>query len=332
MLLIAGCGAGGGYGSGGGGGSGGGASSPVPIYILVGGASAPSGAYVYLDNGVGRLDSGEVFIMARNALLANSQYRVDYSIVAGGTTFTGTWSFTTGSGNETAQTATVLAEINRYRADAGEPAIVANSALDLSATRHAGYQAETDAISHNESDTTKVFYVNTDFYRRISIANGGTASSNSWPGTSTDTVYETIATKGDAGAAVSLWNTVYHRIPMMRRHTTLLGNGDRSDAMADSRYTGAVVPPFVGPGTANQQYETIDYSANSALAQIASHWPPDGATGIGLSFDSDTESPDPLSTVNGNGTPSDGVVGTPLHLVLPTTASFASLTISLTKL
>ena len=39
-----------------------------------------------------------------------------------------------------------------------------------------------------------------------------------------------------------------------------------------------------------------------------------------------------MSASNGNGTPDDNAVGTPIHIILPTTGGITALTVSLTAL
>jgi hypothetical protein len=327
LVAISGC-----FGGGGGGdssndsGSGVEAGS-VPLYVLIGGSSKPTGvgSSVFLDNGNARLDPGELFILPRNPLEDGATYRVSVEATVGGTNFDHTWHFTT-TATPSPATGSVRAELNNFRAQAGSPAVAAHAALTEAATLHAGYQCEVDAITHGEADNSAEFFVHNDFFSRISIANGGTANSDSWPGGS-DIVYETIATNGDEEAVMLLWNTVYHRLPMMRRHTTLVGSGDRSDAFAHARNSPQVI-------AANDIFDfmTLDYCADSSIAQIAGHWPSDDMTGAPNEFDSDDESPDPVDSGNANGTPDDDAVGTPIHVVVPSTGDFTFLTVSVRKL
>jgi hypothetical protein len=313
--------------------------TPVAAYVLIGGASKPAVTDLYLDS---RLDAGEIFIMAKNPLTVSRTYQVTYDVTIGGTQYTGQWSFTTGTLSVGATTqVTPLAELNRYRTEAGVPVVTSNANLTTAARRHSGYQCERGLITHTElvnnslpfnsgtnpGDTSADMYIHYNFASRISLANGGTAGSNSWPGTGITTAYETIATNGGVSAVAGLWDTVYHRLPMMRRHTQLIGEAQRTDTGSDSLYLAATPAPYDwSTGTA---YETIDYTADGR-AQIQSMWPASGAVNIGTTFNTDTEGPDPVSSGNSNGTPDDTTVGTPIHIILPSTGNITALSVVLT--
>jgi uncharacterized protein YkwD len=340
--LLAGCGGGGnttapaGGGAGGGGTIGsGGAGSPVPVYILIGGnpsATVPAGADIFLDQEIpndpvkgNRLRPGEIYIMAQGALLAGTTYTVAITANTTAETLTRTWSFTTGPDATPPNfSGTVIGELNALRGQSGASTLTANANYSVAAQRHAGYQCETSAISHNESNSSAQFFVNTDFFRRISIANGGTASSNSW-GTLINTVYEDIATTAGVAAVDQLWNTVYHRIPMMRQEVSFIGNGDRSNAFTDSRNSPQVI---ASSGTG---FQTIEFAAISSTPRTLAYWPTDNQTRIATSFNSNTESPDPFSTGNPNGAPNVGVVGPPITIIFPTSQDFTGVTVTLTQ-
>ncbi len=340
--VLAGCGGGGTNttpSSGAGGGVGGGgvgtpSGTVVPSYVLVGGsqsATKPPGADVFLDQAIpntargNRLRPGEIYIMAKGALLASTNYTVAISATTAVETFSRSWSFTTGlNSNPPNFAATVLGELNALRGQSGASTLSANANYSVAAQRHAGYQCETSAITHNEPTGSAQFFVNTDFFRRISVANGGTASSNTW-GTLIDTVYEDIATTAGVAAVDQLWNTVYHRIPMMRQEVSFIGNGDRSNAFTDSRNSPQVI---AASGTG---FQTIEFAAVSSTPVTLAYWPTDNQTGIATDFDSDTESPDPFSTGNGNGAPNVGVVGPPITIIFPTTQDFTTVTVTLSQ-
>jgi uncharacterized protein YkwD len=326
LVLLAACGGGGDDAAAGGGGGGGGGGSTaiggtgLALHVLVGGTSKPTATDLYLDS---RLAAGEIFVMPKAALGASTTYSVSVvASTASGEKFNHTWSFTTAAGAVTAGVgATVLSELNAYRsASVNLPAVTSDSGYATAATKHAGYQCETNAINHNEPDNTKLLYVNTDFWRRISLAKGGTASSNTW-GTGIDTVFEDIASTGGADAVPQLWNTVYHRVPMMRRQVSIIGNGDRTAAAA---LPGSDVS---GTGTG---YQTIDFGGVSGTAVMTSYWPHDGTTNVFQSFNTDQETPDPVGLSNTNGTPTAVTVGPPIHVLLPTTEDFTALTITVT--
>ncbi len=276
----------------------GGSGSPVPVYILVGGSSVPAVADVYRDlQGVG---GGEIFVMSKTPLAISTPYEFAYAVTAGGTEYTGSFRFTTGTTAGMAPRAgSVLGEINLYRSDSGyanADLLASGDGYTIAARRHAGYQKEPDSfITHSEPDNTKVFFMNNSFSSRISIAHGGTAGSNNWGGS--NTVYEIIASNGGIAAIPFLWNTVYHRVPMMRRHTRRAGNGDSADAVVDTLYVNANPKPYVitDPGA----FQTVNLGGTSSFAQTLATWPGPNQTGIGTTFNTNSELPDPLSPANG---------------------------------
>ena len=152
----------------------------------------------------------------------------------------------------------------------------------------------------------------------------------------------TFATNSGSAAVVFLWNTVYHRLPMMRHDMTYFGAGSRADAESDSIYTNTmpgVAKPFTpGNPATNAQYLTIDWTRVSSALTGPKFWPANGLGGVNLAFDTNTEVPDPIGTANeggnaawNNGTPEAGVVGVPLHVSLPTTGNITAISVTLTK-
>lgn len=354
VVLLSGCGGGagdttpaggggmppGGVGGGGGGGS---AGSPIPIYILVGGHKpsganpvnpVPPGSDVFLDGlniADDRLRPGEVYVMAKSRLAANAHFTVTVAATTiGSESFSGSIRFSTGSSsNPVALTTTsALDELNALRAQSRAAPVSFNAPYKVAAQRHAGYQCETGAITHNEPGTSARFFVNNDFFRRICLALGKPASAPETDpdayGVGVTTVYEDIATTAGIAAIDQLWNTVYHRIPMMRSEVASIGNGDRSDAFADARNRPQVI---AATGTG---FQTIEFAGYGAM-QTLSFWPPDGATGVATAFSTDSESPDPVSSANGNGTGDADVVGPPLTVLFPTSHDFATISVTLTQ-
>lgn len=343
--------------AGGGTGGTGGSASPVPIYILVGGGTNPGVTDVYRDS---QLEAGQVFIMAKDPLQANSTYTVTYSITAGGTVFTSpTWSFQTGASNDPPNPGgTVLDVVNLRRTQTAVP-IVQNSptVLAVAARRHAGYQCEDqarrwlgegDAITHGEPFTAYDFYIHSNSGARVHLANGGAAlpdplpgpTAFSWPHAATH-AYETIATSSGPQAAAFLWNSVYHRIPMMRHDVTHLGEGDRVEAEDDDIYKDLleINRPFVSGNTATDaQYQTINWTRANAAQSGVRFWPAHNQIGLNLRFSTNREIPDPVGTYGeggnaawNNGTPEDDLVGLPLHISLPTTGDITSISVTLTR-
>lgn len=291
----------------------------VPLYVLAGGTSAPDITDLYLDSA--NLEKGELFIVPKDPLLASSVYSVNVTVIAGGVTFTSTpWSFTTAAGATAPATGTVLDEINTFRAQAGVPILTVDADLTEAAVGHSGYQSEKDTLTEGEADATAAFFVANTVEARIVAARGAALAANVF-------AEEVVATNSGPQAVDGLWNTVYNRLPMMRVQTLVMGRGERSDAFTDPRNT-----PQVFPAVAANQYETIDFLANSSIAQTASFWPANGQIGVPTSFDSDAETPDPIDNGNANGTPDDGLVGVPIHIVFPTSANFTSVTVTVTKI
>jgi len=219
-----------------------------------------------------------------------------------------------------------VADLNALRAQCGGTALATVSYLTplvISALKHAGWQAQYDAknggahLNHQEPDATLSLYINNTFYVRIEIANGGVDIPN-WASYDED-----IASMAGTPAMDSLWNTVYHRLAMMRTQVTSVGYGDM--ALARSDYPSAGIPatdPWGNSPTGNG-YATLDFTGYATPAISPSYWPSNGLTGVPKAFDTTTESPDPL--------PSGPLttVGPPLHLVAPTLDNFTSITVSL---
>jgi uncharacterized protein YkwD len=296
----------------------------LALYVLAGGTSVPDIDDLFED---GDLDPGEIFIVPKDPLDAGALYQVDLTADAGGVSYAATWTFTTAVAAPAPATASVIDEVNNFRTQAGGmPSLSANAAMAQAAILHSGYQCEKDTITHNETDSGATFFVHTNFFSRISIANGGTAISNTWPGGS-DVVYEIIASNDGTDAVLGLWNTVYHRLPMMRRHTTLMGEGDRGEAAVHV----VNVPPVI-VAIDDPDFQTIELAGDSSIAQTTAFWPADGQIGVATSFASNTESPDPVDSGNANGTPDDNLVGVPIHFVAPTTADFTAIVVTVTKL
>jgi len=301
------------------GGTSGPAGTGLATWILIGGSTKPSYSNVYLDP---ELNSGEIFILPQSPLNSNTSYHVTVNVTCGSETFNNTWSFTTNG--LTSSSATAIDAINSLRADCGEALLTANSALLTSTGKHAGYQAiENGNITHGETNASDPLFVNNDFSLRISTANGG-----SWI-SGTNIEDEDIASTGGVPSIPQLWNTVYHRLPMMRSATTIVGFGDRTSAQ--SSYPSANVPSSSAAGSTGWGYGTLDFAGNSSIPVIASQWPANHDTNVPSSFDNSTESPHPIGYGNANGTtPNAGLIGPPIHETLPTANDFTTITVSVT--
>ena len=299
------------------------AATGLRVVVLIGGTTRPVGDGVYLDS---RLNTGEIFILPQAPLLTNRNYTIAVNATASSDTFSHTWTFTTSNITMPTSQANELAELNNYRTRSGILAVTEQVGYLTSATKHAGYQCETSTLTHGESDNSKRFFVSNSFSDRITAgvaANGGTA----WAGATT--VSEDVASNGGLPAVSLLWNTVYHRLPMMRTTTSMVGIADRSDAFI---HTLNVTPSQVITNTGNG-YLTMNFGGNNSAAQVQSYWPHDNETNVHYVFDTNSESPDPLGANSGtdpNSAPDFDSVGPPIHIILPTTQNFNGLTITLT--
>jgi hypothetical protein len=194
-------------------------------------------------------------------------------------------------------------------------------ALIVSAIRHAGWQAIDDAglggrhLNHGEPRVNALFSSD-HFVDRIRAANGGT-------GVPAATLYfEDIASSAGSTAIVQLWNSVYHRIPMMRHRARSLGYGDMALARADYPTAGVPLIDEWGNVPPGNGYATLEWAGYATPAITLSFWPGDGTSGVPRTFASDTESPDPVSGRN--------QVGCPIHVILPeTSGAFTSVVITL---
>lgn len=229
-----------------------------------------------------------------------------------------------GGGGGTVSTASAaentarLADLNTFRSQCGGSTALAtvssHDALIIAAIKHAGYQALYNAahggsgLRHDEPESNALF-VNTSVLLRVRAANGGSDISG-W-----SNLYEGVSSQSGQAAINSLWNTVYHRLPMMRHNVVRVGYGDK--AMARSDYPSASV-------SAGNGYATLDYIGLFSAPSITdSFWPKTGVTGVPASFSSNSESPDPV--------PGLDVVGPPIHAIFPTTSNFSSINVTLMK-
>jgi hypothetical protein len=228
----------------------------------------------------------------------------------------------------TQQQQAALLEVNRFRSQAGIAGLSINQALDIAATRHAGYQvleqpAAPPALTHNETDTGNALYTAFDFGARIRAANGGHDLYS--PG---HVYYEGISSDGQPTSIGSLWNTVYHRLPMSRHESILFGYGE--DETARTVFPEAHVPDT--SANPNLAYATCEFAGPGGTTITASWWPSNGVTNVATEFDPHQESPDPFSGSNSGQSPampSDDKVGPPFHIIAPTSQEWASATITL---
>ena len=286
----------------------------MSTWILVGGAAKPAYSDVFLDS---ELNPGELFVITQNALAVNATYQVAISAVAGGETFSHAWTFTTGGMSLSAPDP--ISAMNGLRSECGVAALSAFGALVTSSTKHAGYQAlEDNGITHGETDAGNALYVADNFWQRIEAANGGAFLGN--------VEAEDIGSLYGDEAIDQLWDTVYHRVPMMRATTNQAGYGDCNTAAA--AYPAAHVPT-----TTAWSYATLDFAGDTSLPILASHWPADGAADAPNAFDDSEEFPHPIGwgSSNGTGATQYGLIGVPIHIIVPSSADFSTIAVSITK-
>lgn len=227
--------------------------------------------------------------------------------------------------NDTTQNTDRLGDLNTLRSQCSGTALAAVTSLNaliIGAVRHAGWQAIDDAslagqhLNHGEPRSNTLF--SADFFAdRIRAANGG-ANIPSYA-----SYYEDIASTAGSTAITQLWNSVYHRIPMMRHRARDLGYGDMAMARSDYPTAGVPATDEWGNNPSGNGYATMDWAGYTTPAITLSYWPGNGTTGVPKTFTSDTESPDPV--------PSRNQVGCPIHVIFPETGgTFTSVNITLT--
>jgi hypothetical protein len=280
------------------------------VMVIVGGSGTPTlaagaGSEVVRDT-TGLVDPGEIFIMLRDPVTGSDSLVLP---VAGGSA------------------GSPLSRLNRYRGSTGGSALdpVGESAsLATAAIRHAGWQALDDAargttsarLNHGEPRVNALFTAD-DLRDRIIAQHGGRDV------TDANAYYEDIASDHGERAIDQLWNTVYHRLPMMRHKARSAGYGDM--ALARARFPAAGIPvadPWGNPG--DNGYATINWTEFRTPIIQLSVWPADGQAGVPGRFSTDSESPDPASRAVGFANERDAV-GPVLHAILPTAAAFAAL-------
>jgi hypothetical protein len=230
--------------------------------------------------------------------------------------------------SDTSVNAARVADLNALRQQCGGTALATVAPLTplvISALKHAGWMAQNDAkighssatLNHMEPDPSLSLYVNDTFFVRIEIANGG-ADIAGW-----NSYDEDIASMAGTPAINSLWNTVYHRIAMMRTQVTSVGYGDMALARTDYPAAGIPASDPWGNSPAGNGYATLDFTGYANPAITTSWWPMNGLTGVPKAFLTTSESPNPLPA--GPLT----TIGSPLHLVAPTLDNFTSVAVSL---
>jgi uncharacterized protein YkwD/Tfp pilus assembly protein PilF len=159
--------------------------------------------------------------------------------------------------------AAALATVNSYRKIAGLPPVVGNATISRSALAHSFYTFFNGARSdirdlgiHREAKDAQG-YIGDNVLTR--------AQHFGYP---TRPMTEIITHRADAGAAVSDWiDSVYHRIPLLRRDLLELGYGDAylgplTVQVMDMAYTDSAGGKVVLYPTANQSDVPISFNGN----------------------------------------------------------------------
>lgn len=234
------------------------------------------------------------------------------------------------STNDTNQNTARVADLNAWRNQAGGTDledVAPRNSLIIAAVRHAGWQALDDAgiagphLSHYEPRTNALFLADSP-WERIRLANGG---AEIWIG-SQYSYSEDISSRTGAAGLAQLWNSVYHRLPMMRHRAKSVGYGDMAMARLDYPSAGILTDDDEWNGIGNS-YATLDWAGHDAPTIQTSYWPADNQENVPSTFASDTESPDPVT-----GSPNRNQVGCPIHFIFADTGGhFSSVNVQLTS-
>ncbi len=222
-----------------------------------------------------------------------------------------------------------LQQLSLLRSEAQLPHVDLSQALEVAATRHAGYEVlkfgTAVALTHYETvdgtatgaaDTGNALFTAVLFPDRIRLEHGGT---DLFP-TSSVTYFEGLTSAAGPSTVAALWNSVYHRLPLCRHATRLMGFGDAEQAR--NQYPAAALPPAI------TGYGTLELAGDLATTITASWWPVNLLTNMPLSFSSDSEVPDPIGLQMPGGTPNPyqspqaastdvDMVGPPMHVIIP---------------
>lgn len=229
------------------------------------------------------------------------------------------------SAADTTENTARLADLNGFRTQCGGtalPSVTSHDSLIISAVRHAGWQAIDDItqaganLDHGEPRSNPLFS-DDNMGERIRKANGGTHLSPA-------SYFEDIASRAGSVAITQLWNSVYHRIPMMRHRASRVGYGDMTLARSDYPTAGVPADDEWGNTPDGSGYATLNWQVLTTPTITLSYWPANGTTNVPRVFSSNSESPDPV--------PSQNQVGCPIHLIFPETfGDYTAVNITLVK-
>lgn len=159
-----------------------------------------------------------------------------------------------------AQRTAALARVNQWRAAIGVPPITRHPSLDKAAQSHADYHTKNPGSVHDEASGHPGF-------TGISFADRAQAA-----GYPSSSINEDMGGSGDILASLNWFiGTINHRLPLLDPRYIHIGFG-------------------IASGVEVVDVGALDWSETSATTW--EQWPPDGATGIALSFAG--ESPDAL--------------------------------------
>ncbi|MDD5029979.1 MAG: CAP domain-containing protein [Rhodoferax sp.] len=185
------------------------------------------------------------------------------------------------------QKAAALAEVNQTRQSVGLPAVTRNAQLDQAAQAHADYlQTNSNGISHDEAQFLPNSTDPAPGFTGVGPGNRLTAAGYTY--SRMNEVISGGVTMGQQ-AVQGLVQAIYHRFGILAT---------------------AVAEVGIGQGNATGKYANfvMDFGATFGNAvTMPTGWlgtyPVNGQTGVVRSFDSDTESPDPVATQNRVGYP-----------------------------
>lgn len=224
-------------------------------------------------------------------------------------------------------TAAALSYVNTFRIQCGEAPLTDAPALDNAAGGHAGWMVlqeiglthyeTTDGTAGGPPATSNPLYRGVTPAARVQANNGGV---DLLVGT---TYQESLTTFAGPNAITEQWYSIYHRLPLMRAATAYFGFGDW-DAALDL---------FPGTLPVGHGFSTTLVATDPSLTTvIASSWPPTGLAAIPPIWNPATETPNAFDPGNGGQnppTPATGLLGPPLHIILPTSQDWATVSVLL---
>jgi len=219
--------------------------------------------------------------------------------------------------------------LNQYRGQSGQPPATEEPPMDTAAVQHAGWMVlENNGLTHYETvDGTPggVPATANPIYTAVAVADRIRAQ-NAGLDILPNAIYsETISSIPGPQSIAWMWNTVYHRLPLMRHNLSMVGFGDWDAALDNYPYDGL---------PAGSGYATLDCAQDPTITTvIAASWPAPATVGMLLWYDPNTEIPNPFNPANTGQNPptvATGQIGPPLHIILPTSQDWSTISMALT--